>query len=234
MHDYSLVKTTWRPLHNSAKFDPVSFNPAPSPRMLVFNQSQDAEMKDQGTAERELAISVDHDRGSDNSNRQTDRFDTPSPSQESVQHLQNLESQAHKFMTSIVRNENTSSGWEETSTSNNNINIKNVSYNPRPKKTPTTCDGEELFPPNARSRSQVWEFGGFKKGDNGDLDRTRLYCGLCIDIFGFRHKSNFWKHLRTCHSIHLTSRKSRIVESQAKRARQSAICPQNFYTEVFD
>ena len=228
--DYNLVKNTWWPLQSPAKFDPVSFDPAPASGMFVFNQSPDAEMKDQGTAERELAISAD------NSNRQTDRFDTLAPSQESVQNQnQNLESQAHKFMTSIVRNENISSGWEETSTSNNNISTTKFSYTPRPKKTPTTCGGEKLFPPNERSRSHVWEFGGFKKGDNGDLDKTRLFCGLCSHIFSFRCKtSNFWKHLRTCHSIHLTYRKSSIVEGQAKRARQSAVCPPNFYTEVFD
>ena len=66
--------------------------------------------------------------------------------------------------------------------------------------------GEELFPPDhrfihhGRRQSQVWQYGGFKKDEDGKLDKSRVFCSLCgKDFKYFRSPDKLLRHLRNTH-----------------------------------
>ena len=66
--------------------------------------------------------------------------------------------------------------------------------------------GEELFPPDhrfihhGRRQSQVWQYGGFKKDEDGKLDKSRVFCSLCgKDFRYFRSPDKLLRHLRNTH-----------------------------------
>ena len=64
--------------------------------------------------------------------------------------------------------------------------------------------GEELFPPDHRfhhgRQSRVWQYGGFKKDEDGKLDKSRTFCGLCgKDFRYFRSPDRLLRHLRNTH-----------------------------------
>ena len=59
----------------------------------------------------------------------------------------------------------------------------------------------ELFPLPS-NKSNVWQFGGFRKDDHGKLLRSHVMCGVCgIQIKYLNNISNFKNHLKKQHPV---------------------------------
>ena len=59
--------------------------------------------------------------------------------------------------------------------------------------------GVKLFPP-PKSNSKAWQFGGFRKGINGQLIKSKTVCGICGKEQGYRGTpTNLYQHLVNKH-----------------------------------
>ena len=64
--------------------------------------------------------------------------------------------------------------------------------------------GVKLFPPRRTqlNPSKAWQFGGFKKGVDGQLITDKTVCGLCGKEQNFRKTpTNLFQHLQNCHAL---------------------------------
>ena len=64
--------------------------------------------------------------------------------------------------------------------------------------------GVKLFPPRRTqlNPSKAWQFGGFKKGVDGQLITDKTVCGLCGKEQKFRQTpTNLFQHLQNCHPL---------------------------------
>ena len=59
--------------------------------------------------------------------------------------------------------------------------------------------GVKLFPP-PKSNSRAWAFGGFRKGIDGQLIKSKTVCGICGKEQGYRNSpTNLYQHLVNKH-----------------------------------
>ena len=78
----------------------------------------------------------------------------------------------------------------ESTAKDNNANV-NVRSDARPK-----WKGTELFPPR-KGASKVWEHGGFRKSERGQLEVDKTVCSHCGLEQAFKGSpSNFDQHLK--------------------------------------
>ena len=96
----------------------------------------------------------------------------------------------------------------ESTAKDNNANI-NVRSDARPK-----WKGTELFPPQKGS-SKVWEHGGFRKNERGQLEADKTVCSHCGLEQSYKGSpSNFDQHLKNAHKIYCQDDKSSASQSK--------------------
>jgi len=96
----------------------------------------------------------------------------------------------------------------ESTAKDNNANV-NVRSDARPK-----WKGTELFPPQKGS-SKVWEHGGFRKNERGQLEADKTVCSHCGLEQSYKGSpSNFDQHLKNAHKIYCQDDKSSASQSK--------------------
>ena len=96
----------------------------------------------------------------------------------------------------------------ESTAKDNNANV-NVRSDARPK-----WKGTELFPPQKGS-SKVWDHGGFRKNERGQLEADKTVCSHCGLEQSYKGSpSNFDQHLKNAHKIYCQDDKSSASQSK--------------------
>ena len=93
----------------------------------------------------------------------------------------------------------------ESTAKDNNANVTDA----RPK-----WKGTELFPPQKGS-SKVWDHGGFRKNERGQLEADKTVCSHCGLEQSYKGSpSNFDQHLKNAHKIYCQDDKSSASQSK--------------------
>ena len=69
-----------------------------------------------------------------------------------------------------------------------------------PKSFCIGVDGVKLFPPGGKASSEAWLHGGFKKNEEGQIMKDRMFCKYCNMSFKYLSSpSNLMNHVKEKH-----------------------------------